>query len=323
MIEKIGDFIGKRMAILALVVAATALIFPATGLWIPTKSINYLLMAIMFGMGLTLSPRDFALVFKRPKDVLVGCAAQFLVMPTLAFVLCRLFKLDPGLTAGVVLVGACPGGTASNVMTYLAKGDVALSVGMTSVNTLLAPILTPAIAYLSLRASIDVDVVGMFLGIVQVVLAPIGLGLVINRYFEKTTRRLVRVLPAISSLAICAIIATVMAHNADKILESGLAILAVVVLHNLLGYCCGFGVGKLVCKTPAKTKALALEVGMQNSGLATSLAQTAFSQLATATVPGAIFSAWHNISGALFAGILRRWKEAEPGDESEGEKLAV
>ena len=307
-IEKISEIIGKYMALIVLAIAALALFVPQSSLWINTSWINYLLMVVMFGMGLTMKPTDFALIFKRPKDIIIGCAAQFIILPELAFGLSRIFGLDPALTAGVVLVGTCPGGTASNVMTYLSKGDVALSVGMTSVNTLLAPLLTPAITWLLLQTTVSVDVWAMFWSIIQVIIIPIALGFVINHFFGKITQKAVAVLPMVSTVAICMIVAAVVSHNAEKIYTSGALVLAVVILHNLLGYACGFGLGKLLRLPPAKTKALSIEIGMQNSGLATSLAGTAFPNLAMATVPGAIFSVWHNISGAILAGFYRRWK---------------
>ena len=312
-IEKISEFFGKYMALIVLAVAALALFVPQSSLWIDTSWINYLLMVVMFGMGLTMKPRDFALVFKRPKDILVGTAAQFIIMPALAFGLSKLFQLDPALTAGVVLVSTCPGGTSSNVITYLSKGDVALSVGMTSVNTLLAPLLTPVITWLLLQTTVRVDVWAMFWSIIQVIIIPVALGFVINRFFGKFTEKAVAVLPSVSTVAICLIIAAVVSHNAEKIYTSGVLVFAVVILHNLLGYAGGFGLGKLLKMPPEKVKALSIEVGMQNSGLATSLAGTAFSGLAMATVPGAVFSVWHNISGAILAGFYRRWKNSGSG----------
>lgn len=307
-INKISGFFSGFMAVIVLAVAALALFVPQSSLWIDTSWVNYLLMVVMFGMGLTLKPKDFAVVFKRPKDIIVGCAAQFIIMPALAFGLSRIFNLDPALTAGVVLVGTCPGGTASNVITYFSKGDVALSVGMTSVNTLLAPLLTPLITYLLLQTTVSVDVWAMFWSIIQVIIIPIALGFVINHFFGKFTEKATALLPIISTVAICLIVATVVSHNAEKIYTCGVVVLAVVILHNLLGYACGFGIGKLLRSTPPKVKALSIEIGMQNSGLATSLAGSAFPNLAMATVPGAIFSVWHNISGAILAGIYRRWK---------------
>ena len=309
LLTKISESFGKYMAIIVLAVAALALFVPLSSLWIDTAWINYLLMIIMFGMGLTMKPRDFAPVFTRPKDILIGCAAQFIIMPSLAFGLSRLFGLDPALTAGVVLVGTCPGGTASNVITYLSKGDVALSVGMTGVNTLLAPLLTPAITYLLLQTTVKVDVWNMFWSIVTVILIPIALGFLINMLFASYVSNVTVVLPPVSTLAICLIVASVVSHNAERIFSAGAIVPAVVILHNLLGYLCGFGLGKLFKMGPSKTKALSIEIGMQNSGLATSLAGTAFPQLAMATVPGAVFSVWHNISGAILAGFYRRWTE--------------
>lgn len=308
-LEKISDFFGKYMAFIVLIVAALALFAPGTCLWVQTSWVNYLLMIVMFGMGLTLKLEDFKLVFTRPKDILIGCVAQFTVMPLLAFVLGKIFGLDAALLAGVILVGTCPGGTSSNVITYLSKGDVALSVGMTSVNTLLAPLLTPAITYLLLRTTVTVDPISMFLSIIKVVIIPIALGFIINKLFGKVTQKLVKVLPTISVIAICLIVAAVVSHNSEKIMTTGLVVFAVVILHNLLGYACGFGIGRLLHMSVPKTKAISIEIGMQNSGLATSLAGTAFPDLAMATVPGAIFSVWHNISGAILANVYNRWTE--------------
>lgn len=310
-LEKISNGFGRYMALIVLAVAGLSLFVPSSTLWIQTSWVNYLLMIVMFGMGLTMQPKDFALVFKRPKDILLGCIAQFTIMPLLAFGLSYVFGLDPALTAGVVLVGTCPGGTASNVITYFSKGDVALSVGMTSVNTLLAPVLTPAITYLLLRTTVEVDIVGMFLSIVEVILVPIIFGFVINKLFGKFTEKCVKILPMVSTIAICLIVAAVVSHNADKIYTSGAVVLIVVILHNLLGYLCGFTLGKLLKLSPEKTKAFSIEIGMQNSGLATSLAGTSFSQLTMATVPGAVFSVWHNISGAVLSGIYRRWNNTD------------
>lgn len=294
------------MGIIVLTLAALALFIPKTGLWISLGWINNLLMVVMFGMGLTLRLEDFKLVFTRPKDIIIGCLAQFIFMPALAFLLSKIFNLDAALMAGVVLVGTCPGGTASNVITYLAKGDVALSVGMTSVNTLLAPLLTPAITYLLLKTTVHVDVIAMFLSILKVVIIPIGLGFLINKFFGKFTQKLVKILPLVSVTAICIIIMAVISHNAAKILSTGALVFVVVILHNILGFGCGFALGKILRLDYAKTKALSIEIGMQNSGLATSLAATAFPSLAMATVPGAIFSVWHNISGSILASIYNR-----------------
>lgn len=308
-LETISNFFGKFMALIVLVIAALALFVPVTCTWIQTGWVNYLLMIVMFGMGLTLKLEDFKLVFTRPKDIIIGCLAQFTIMPLLAFALGKVFGLDAALLAGVILVGTCPGGTSSNVITYMSKGDVALSVGMTSVNTILAPLLTPAITWLLLRTTVTVDPMNMFLSIIKVVIIPIALGFIINKLFGKVTEKLVTILPTVSVIAICMIVASVVSHNAEKIFSTGIVVFAVVILHNLLGYACGFGLGKLLKLNVAKTKALSVEIGMQNSGLATSLAGSAFPDLAMATVPGAIFSVWHNISGAILANIYNRWSD--------------
>ena len=304
--KKISEILGKYMAWIVLFIAVLALLLPKTCMWIQTGWVNYLLMIVMFGMGTTMKLSDFSVVFKRPRDVVIGCLAQFIVMPLLAFSLGKLFCLDNELLVGVVLVGTCPGGTSSNVITYLSKGDTALSVGMTSVNTLLAPLLTPLLTYLYLKTTVNVDIGSMILSIIQVVIIPITLGLLINKLFGNITRKVSDALPAVSVTAICLIAASVVSHNSEKILSTGISILAVVVLHNLLGYLCGYLIGVLFKMDLPRKKAIAIEVGMQNSGLATTLAGSAFPDLTMATVPGAVFSVWHNISGAVLAGFLNK-----------------
>ena len=312
--KKISEILGKYMAWAVLLIAALALFLPKTCLWIRTEWINYLLMIVMFGMGTTMKLSDFSVVFRRPRDVVTGCLAQFIIMPFLAFSLGKLAGLDSGLLVGVILVGTCPGGTSSNVMTYLSKGDTALSVGMTSINTLLAPILTPLLTYLYLRTTVKVDIMSIFLSIIQVVIVPILLGLIINKLFGGLTQKVSQALPAVSVTAICFIIASVVSHNSEKILTTGLIIFAVVVMHNLLGYLFGYLIGVLFKMDLPRKKAIAIEVGMQNSGLASTLAGSAFPDLTMATVPGAIFSVWHNISGAVLAGFLNK-RGAAPDDK--------
>ena len=187
-LEKVSDFVGKYMAAIVIVVAALALLFPGTFSVVKTAWVNTLLGIVMFGMGLTLKPEDFKVVFSRPKDVIIGCIAQFTLMPFLAWALTQLFHLPTELAIGVILVGTCPGGTSSNVMTYLSKGDVALSVGMTAVSTVLAPFLTPLLTLLYAGQRVDVNPVNMFLSIVKVVLVPIALGFVVNHFFHAFTR---------------------------------------------------------------------------------------------------------------------------------------
>ena len=294
------------MAVLVLVCAVLSLLFPAVLQPIPTKTINYLLGVVMFGMGLALNLHDFQVVFSRPKDIIIGCLAQFTVMPLLAWGLTKVFQLDEALALGVILVGCCPGGTASNVITYLAKGDLALSVGMTGVSTVLAPLLTPLLTWLLAGESIHVDVAGMLLSILWVVILPIVLGLVIKSLWPKFTEKAMDYLPAFSSVAIAFTVSIVISANASKLLASGMLIIIVVMLHNLFGLGLGYLIGRLFGMSEPKKRAVSIEVGMQNSGLASSLATLHFAAYPMATIPGAIFSVWHNISGAIVAWLYTK-----------------
>ena len=300
------NYISRYMGVLVLVVAAAALLWPASFLQVDTWAINPMLGVIMFGMGLTLSPQDFRIVFSRPKDILIGCLAQFTVMPLLALALSWSFALPKELALGVILVGCCPGGTASNVITYLAKGDLALSVGMTATSTLLAPLLTPLLVWLLAGTMVQVDTIGMLLSIVYVVIAPIAVGLVFQRYLPQFTRSVVPYLPAFSSIVIALVVGIIVAHNADRLLVGGLIVVLVVMLHNLCGLSLGYIIGRLLNLEDPKRRAISIEVGMQNSGLASSLATLHFAAYPLATIPGAIFSVWHNISGALVAAVFKR-----------------
>jgi BASS family bile acid:Na+ symporter len=304
--KKICHYISEYMGALVLLTAIAALFFPQWFSAIPTKSINYLLGVVMFGMGLTLNLKDFEVVFSHPKDVIIGCLAQFTIMPLLAWLLSRLFGLDAALALGVILVGCCPGGTASNVITYLAKGDLALSVGMTACSTLLAPIVTPLLVWLMAGTMVNVDTLGMLLSIVYVVIAPIIVGLLCQHFLPKLTKAVTPYLPAFSSLAIAITVGIVVSHNADRLMLGGMIVILVVMLHNLLGLSLGFTIGRLLRLEKPKCVALSIEVGMQNSGLASSLANMHFAAYPLATVPGAIFSVWHNISGALAARSFQR-----------------
>jgi BASS family bile acid:Na+ symporter len=276
----------------------------------------------MFGMGMTLSLDDFKEVFSHPKKVFIGVFAQYLIMPLLAYLLAVALKLPDEVAVGVILVGSCPGGTSSNVMTFLAKGNTALSVAVTSVSTLLAPLLTPAITLLLASQWLPVSASSMFISVVKIVLIPIILGLVAKALFRKQVEKSVKALPLVSVIGIVAIVAAVVSGSKEKILESGLVILAVVILHNALGYMLGFFASKLLKMDYHDSKAISIEVGMQNSGLATALATAHFSPLAA--VPGAIFSVWHNVSGSLLAnywGKKARKEKNEPVSNPEAPSI--
>ena len=298
------DYIARWMGMIVLAVGAVSLFVPASFIWIDTWTINPMLGVIMFGMGLTLSPHDFKVVLSRPKDILIGCLAQFTVMPLLAWLLAWCFSLPKELALGVILVGCCPGGTASNVITYLAKGDLALSVGMTATSTLLAPLLTPLLVWLMAGTMVDVDTVGMLKSIVYVVIAPIAIGLLCQRFLPRMTKSVTPYLPAFSSLAIAITVGIVVSHNADRLMLGGMIVVLVVMIHNLSGLVLGFAIGRLLRLSRPKSVALSIEVGMQNSGLASSLAVLHFAAFPLATIPGAVFSVWHNISGALAAKLF-------------------
>jgi len=307
MLKKICIFISQYMGVLVLLTAAASLLLPELFSVVKTSYINPLLGMVMFGMGLTLNPVDFKIVFSRPRNVIVGCLAQFTIMPLLALALTKVFALPPELAIGVILVGCCPGGTSSNVITYLSEGDLALSVGMTGVSTLLAPFLTPLLTWLLAGKQVDVNMLSMCVSIFQVVILPIVGGLLIQRFFPKFTRSVTDYLPAFSALSICLIVAAVVSANAAKLLTGGLLVIAVVMLHNVCGYLLGYIIGVLMRMKRKERIAISVEVGMQNSGLASSLATLHFAAYPLATVPGAIFSVWHNISGALIARLFT-WK---------------
>lgn len=294
------QFIQKTFALWVIVFAALALWQPEFFVWLKAY-IPWILGIIMLGMGMTMTVDDFKGVLQSPKAVLIGVVAQFVVMPGLAYVLCKLFNLPPEIAVGVILVGCCPGGTASNVITYMAKGNVALSVACTSVSTLLAPVLTPAIFYLLASQWLKIDAASMFISILQVVLLPIVVGLILRTWLKRQVESYIQVMPLVSVIAIVAIVAAIIGGSKAAILQSGLLILAVVILHNGFGYLLGFAAAQFFKLPYADCKAIAVEVGMQNSGLGVALAAVHFAASPITAVPSAIFSLWHNISGPALA----------------------
>lgn len=301
-LERISGVAGKYFALWVLLGAALG--FFVSPLAALTGYIAPLLGLVMFGMGLTLTASDFVRVFRRPAGVAIGVASQFTIMPLVAFVLAFALRLPPELAAGVILLGCCPGGTASNVITYLARGDVSLSVSMTAVSTVLAPILTPLLVLLLAGQWLPVDVAGLFVSIVQIVLLPVAVGVAVNTLFGRVVRRVRPVLPLVSVAAIVVIVAAVVAASAESLLTVGPLVLVVVILHNLAGYALGYGVAGVMKIEPYQRRAMVVEVGMQNSGLAAALATTYFGPVAA--LPGAVFSVWHNVSGPVLATFWSR-----------------
>lgn len=302
---KITNFASKTFALWVLLFAYLAFQFPETYKQF-APYIPYLLGIVMFGMGITLTFNDFGEVFKHPKSVVIGVVGQFVIMPAIAFALAKCFDLPADLAIGVILVGSCPGGTSSNVMTYLAKGNTARSVACTTISTLLAPLLTPVIFYVLASQWLEIDATGMFISVLKMVLFPIFLGLVVRALFKKQITEISQTMPLVSVISIVLILAAVVAVSKDKIAESGLLIFGVVVLHNCLGYLVGFFAAKLLGLNIADSKAVSIEVGMQNSGLGAALAAAHFNPIAA--VPSAVFSFWHNVSGPILANIFSNIK---------------
>lgn len=302
----LSRFVGNSFALWVLAFALLAFFFPDAFKALAVAIVP-LLGLVMFGMGLTLKAADFAEVARHPWRVLLGVVAHFVIMPGMAWLLCALLRLPAEIAVGVILVGCCPSGTASNVMTWLSRGDLALSVAIAAVTTLLAPLLTPALIWLLASAWLPVSFAALFWSILQVVLLPIALGVIAQRLLGPRVRHVEEVLPLVSVVSIVIIVAAVVAASQAKIAESGLLIMAVVILHNGFGFLLGYFTARLFGLPLAQRKSLALEVGMQNSGLGAALASAHFSPLAA--VPSALFSVWHNISGALLSTWFRRMPE--------------
>lgn len=311
-----GRWIEKNFMVIALALCAVAMFWPGAFIW-SRPYIRFLLGVIMFGMGITLRPQDFRNVLHRKRLIAIGVAAQFLCMPLLAYVLCTLCRVDKAVLLGFVLLGACPGGTASNVITYLARGNVALSVSMTVVSTLLSPILTPLLVQLYVGAKVDVPVASMLLQICGMILIPVVSGVAVRIYLSRATDRLLGIFPPLSILCIAWIIAIVIGLNRDRILDLPLVLGGLVVAHNLLGLGAGYLAGRLFGADRRDSRTLAIEVGMQNSGLSVALATRIFPAMPLAALPGALFSLWHNLSGI---GVATWWQRCPPLDNRQEEE---
>ena len=306
------------MALFVLLIGVVGAVRPQTLTWVGPY-VGWLLGVVMFGMGMTLTFQDFKRVLQRPWEVLLGVVAQFLIMPLAAWFLVWLFALPPELAIGVVLVGTCPGGTASNVISYLAKGDVALSVSMTMSTTLLAPVVTPTLTWLLAGSWIEVSFTAMMISIAQMVLLPLLLGLTAHHFFERTVEKILPVMPVVSVVTIVLLVGGVVALGAESLLDVGLLMAAIVVLHNAFGLVLGYGMARLFRLDSKKARTVSIEVGMQNSGMAASLAVLYFSP--AAAIPGAIFSVWHNISGSIVANYFARRDERKRVDVKNVESI--
>jgi bile acid:Na+ symporter, BASS family len=311
-IEAVSAIAGKYFAVWVILTSVIAFMVPEPFLGLGGY-ITILLGVVMFGMGLTLKAVDFKIVFTKPIPVLIGVCAQFIIMPTVAFLIAKLLNLPAELAAGLVLLGCVPGGTASNVMVYLAKGNVPLSIAMTSVSTLLAPIMTPLLLLLLAGQWMPVDTVAMFKSIIQVIILPIILGLIIKKFFPVAVEKSLTVLPLISVAAIITIVSAVVSGNAATIAASGFLIFTAVMLHNGFGLLLGYFAAKAAGLDEVNRRAISIEVGMQNSGLGVALATAHFGPLAA--LPSVLAAAWHNISGP----ILATYWSKKPAGNSEKE----
>ncbi|WP_295722261.1 bile acid:sodium symporter family protein [uncultured Methanobrevibacter sp.] len=314
--KRLFKLIEKYYFIIILISVVIAFINPKTFNWVLEKFIgmniiNILLGVILFGMGTTLKIEQFVNVFKRPKEILLGVCGQYLIMPLLALTIARLFSLNEALTVGLILVGTVPGGTASDVITFLAKGDLALSVSLTAVSTVISPILTPLITFILIGNAISFSPADMFISIVQIVIIPIGLGLIINYKFPHFCKELKDYLPAVSSIVIAIIVTGVIGSNKEAIISSSMIIILVIIIQYFIGMALGFTLAYLSGMKPKQMITIGIELCFQNSGLSTSLAKTHFPNLTLATVPGALYSVWQNFAGSILAYIFTRYFNKE------------
>ncbi|WP_418735663.1 bile acid:sodium symporter family protein [Desulfovibrio sp.] len=303
----------RFMGVIIIAFSALALWQPWIFSWV-APHISAMLGIIMLGMGMTLHWQDFSHVLRHPRDLGLGLVVQFGCMPLLAFALCHVFALPPELAMGMILVGTAPGGTASNVLTFIARGDVAFSVAMTAAATLVSLLLTPPLTWLLGGVWVPVDMGGLFWSIVKIVLVPVLLGLLLHHFQRGLVDRLMPFLPLASALVITLVIAGIIAVNAQNILSAGPAIFAAVIAHNILGLAVGWFAACRLRFAPPRRRALAIEIGTQNSGLATALALAHFTP--AAAIAGALFSVWQNISGAL----LSNFWATRPVTSDSGEK---
>lgn len=291
---------------------AIAYFVPGAFAWVHGEVQTAILGLVMLTMGLTLTAEDFRILAARPFDILIGAVAQYTLMPLIAFALVRGLGLPRGVGVGLILVGVCPGGVSSNIMSFLCRGDVAFSVGMTAASTLLAPLATPFLMKTLAGEMVDIDAFAMFRSVVLVTIAPVVLGFAVNRIFDAPSRPRLRkiregylpLLPGVAVLGLACIVGAVVAAQGERFLRSGAMIFVAVFLHNSLGYALGYAASVVARFAPKKRRTLAIEVGMQNAGLATVLATKHFPSLPEAALASAVSCVWHSLSGALMAGLF-------------------
>lgn len=319
MLKKLSRMLADNTAVFVIAVAVATFIMPSLFTWVKGTKQTIILGIIMFGMGLTLTTNDFKILAKRPLDIFIGSLAQYTVMPVVAFTLSKVLNLPDEIAIGLILVGCCPGGISSNIMSFLCHGDVPFSVGMTTASTLLSPVLTPALMLLLAGERITVNAKGMFISIFESVIIPVFIGFVLNYLFgkKKTFKDVQQVMPGVSVTGLALIVGGVISLQGANFFKSGIVIFIAVLLHNTLGYLFGYGVGKVAGMNLEKKRTISIEVGMQNAGLATSLATAYFASAPQAAIAAAVSCVWHSISGTILAGFYARLdlKKAKKEDD--------
>lgn len=320
-IQKLSRWLSGHASIVVIAAAILSFFLPQLFAWVRGNTQTVILGIIMLTMGLTLTTQDFRILARRPFDIFIGACAQFFIMPCVAYLLVHVFRLEPALALGILLVGCCPGGVSSNIMSFLCHGDVAFSVGMTCASTLLAPVMTPLLMQLTAGAIIEIDAVGMFLNILIVTIIPVGIGCFLNYTYShrKNFPVIQSMMPGLSVTCLAFIVGGVVSTVHDDLVARGLWLFlwtfVVVFCHNSLGYLLGWTVGRLARFNTAKKRTISIEVGMQNAGLATVLAGTFFAAQPLSVLPCAISCAWHSISGTILAGIYLRWDKRKKKNE--------
>ena len=311
--QKLSRRLASNASWVVIAAAVFSFFLPSAFNWVRGNTQTVILGIIMLTMGLTLTTEDFKILARRPFDILIGACAQFFIMPCVAYLLVHVFQLEPALALGILLVGCCPGGVSSNIMSYLCHGDVAFSVGMTCASTLLAPVMTPLLMQFTAGEIIEIDAIGMFVNILIVTIIPVGIGCYLNYTYSKKEvfPKIQSLMPGLSVTCLACIVGGVVSTVHDDLVARGLMLFlwtfAVVFCHNSLGYLLGWTAGSLAKFNTAKKRTISIEVGMQNAGLATVLAGTFFAAQPLAVLPCAISCAWHSISGTILAGIFLRF----------------
>ena len=319
-LQKFSKFLSDYTSIVVIAIAVITFFLPSLMGWVNFQlftdpvankftSQSIIIGVIMFSMGLTLTTEDFKILAQRPFDICIGAIAQYLIMPFLAFFITKLLHLPTGIALGLILVGCCPGGVSSNIMSYLCGGDVAFSVGMT---TILSPVMTPLmVSLLASGAKITIHGLPMFVSIIETVIVPVAIGFVLNYALgkNKTFKELQKVMPGVAVLGLACVVGGVISSQGSKFFQSGAVIFIAVLLHNGLGYFLGYCAGRLTGMNTAKKRTISIEVGMQNAGLATNLATTTaqFASTPESAIICAVSCVWHSISGTLLAGLFAQY----------------